>query len=477
MTVGEKIQKYRKEMGLSQEELGQKLYVSRQTVSLWEMDKTLPTVDNLIRLKEIFGVSLDDILLEEDKDTKESCDNKAPDTEGKVPESIPSESYRFEFSSGEIKETVFINVKNLLSRAIFHILLIVAMFLVCLGVEDSTYSLAIAATSVIAIRYIIAIRQFLIIRKRTYQRMGNQIYEYSIFENYFEANIMNKAGETLYRRKCFFEQISKVFEAKNYFLISIDGARDECFVLRKSDLKDNSLIYAFQRKYPAKVKALPFQDVLRTVYYVGAVFTGVALVVTADLLLTSYPFDIYRGKLWWLYFLFALFPIFCTVIGILQKRRKESGFLRIIIPLVLALFLILIGSMASFFGYPNSKFEEELETILAEKYESPNLLHVFRLEKDGESVDNICIFETKSHGLVVGTFYYYRDEMQFDDYGENIRKDVDFGFLATTSDFFVHYMLCDDKSELPSDYYECKEVTVDGETKYICFHSIEIFER
>ena len=58
MTTGEKIQFYRKKIGLSQEELGQKMLVSRQTVSLWEMDKTLPTVDNLLRLKDIFSASL-----------------------------------------------------------------------------------------------------------------------------------------------------------------------------------------------------------------------------------------------------------------------------------------------------------------------------------------------------------------------------------------------------------------------------------
>ncbi len=62
MTVGEKIQYYRKKNGFSQEELGQKILVSRQTISLWEMDKTLPTLDNLIRLKEIFGVSIDELL-------------------------------------------------------------------------------------------------------------------------------------------------------------------------------------------------------------------------------------------------------------------------------------------------------------------------------------------------------------------------------------------------------------------------------
>ena len=62
MTIGESICKHRKEQGLSQEALGKKLLVSRQTISLWEKDQTLPTIDNLIRLKEIFGTSIDEIL-------------------------------------------------------------------------------------------------------------------------------------------------------------------------------------------------------------------------------------------------------------------------------------------------------------------------------------------------------------------------------------------------------------------------------
>ena len=51
---------------MSQEELGNLLFVSRQTVSLWENNQTVPTVDNLVRLKEIFGVSLDSILTGEE---------------------------------------------------------------------------------------------------------------------------------------------------------------------------------------------------------------------------------------------------------------------------------------------------------------------------------------------------------------------------------------------------------------------------
>ena len=76
MTVGEKIQYYRKKIGLSQEELGQKMLLSRQTISLWEMDKTLPTVDNLLRLKEIFSVSVDE-LLSETLEAMKTCEEPA----------------------------------------------------------------------------------------------------------------------------------------------------------------------------------------------------------------------------------------------------------------------------------------------------------------------------------------------------------------------------------------------------------------
>jgi len=54
MTIGEKIQKQRMQLGLSQEELGKKLLVSRQTISFWENNQTVPTIDNLIRLKCLY---------------------------------------------------------------------------------------------------------------------------------------------------------------------------------------------------------------------------------------------------------------------------------------------------------------------------------------------------------------------------------------------------------------------------------------
>lgn len=64
MTIGEKIGKLRTDMNVSQEELAEKLSVSRQSVSKWEMDVSLPQIDKIIAISEIFSVSTDELLRE-----------------------------------------------------------------------------------------------------------------------------------------------------------------------------------------------------------------------------------------------------------------------------------------------------------------------------------------------------------------------------------------------------------------------------
>ena len=65
MTFGEKIQKLRKEAGLSQEELSDQLDVSRQAISKWERDNGYPETEKLIRMSRIFHVTLDYLLNDE----------------------------------------------------------------------------------------------------------------------------------------------------------------------------------------------------------------------------------------------------------------------------------------------------------------------------------------------------------------------------------------------------------------------------
>lgn len=62
MTTGEKIAALRREAGLSQEALADRLGISRQAVSKWEADQAVPGMDNLMELSRIFGVSVDHLL-------------------------------------------------------------------------------------------------------------------------------------------------------------------------------------------------------------------------------------------------------------------------------------------------------------------------------------------------------------------------------------------------------------------------------
>lgn len=62
MKFSEKLQILRKEMGFSQEILAEKLFVSRQSISEWEQGVSLPEVDKVVLIAEVFGVSIDDLL-------------------------------------------------------------------------------------------------------------------------------------------------------------------------------------------------------------------------------------------------------------------------------------------------------------------------------------------------------------------------------------------------------------------------------
>lgn len=62
MDVGIRIKKYREKQNISQDELAEKIFVSRQTISNWENNKSYPDIKSLLLLSDIFKVSLDDFM-------------------------------------------------------------------------------------------------------------------------------------------------------------------------------------------------------------------------------------------------------------------------------------------------------------------------------------------------------------------------------------------------------------------------------
>lgn len=68
MKFGEKLQKLRKEKGMSQEELAARLHVSRQAVSKWENDQGYPETEKMLMIGNIFSVTMDYLLKDEGGD-------------------------------------------------------------------------------------------------------------------------------------------------------------------------------------------------------------------------------------------------------------------------------------------------------------------------------------------------------------------------------------------------------------------------
>lgn len=62
LEVGRQIRKYREHMDFSQEQLAEKIYVSRQTISNWETGKSYPDINSLLLLSALFHVSLDKLI-------------------------------------------------------------------------------------------------------------------------------------------------------------------------------------------------------------------------------------------------------------------------------------------------------------------------------------------------------------------------------------------------------------------------------
>lgn len=85
MTLGQKIFELRNKQKMSQGDLAEKLNVSRQSISKWETDASVPELDKLIMLSNLFNITMDELVRDElpEKSTdeeKESTEKRSPET-------------------------------------------------------------------------------------------------------------------------------------------------------------------------------------------------------------------------------------------------------------------------------------------------------------------------------------------------------------------------------------------------------------
>ena len=333
MTVGEKIQYYRKKSGLSQEELGQKLLVSRQTVSLWEMDKTLPTVDNLLRLRDVFSVSIDALLSDADP-----MEEAAPQ---------PTETYVFQYEQADSKRVFRGMRRPLIWRGVAFAVACIVLFCVGALADADTMFLGfwLGLCLVGGIGHIRGYAAFSKIWKNNESGLLQSVYSYEVFDDCFAVSV-SRNGEIVCTQKVYWNEVEKSVPCQHHLILQSAG---RLFILPKDALPSASAFLA-PRRYAPKQRADRPTGHLKTISDLLLVFSIVSLLgaMVCVALCTAVHQEMAENM--WMFFLFLPVPIGSIAVGFYRKKKGYTYRPNVIVGFIMAALLMVYGSFSFLFA-------------------------------------------------------------------------------------------------------------------------------
>lgn len=234
MILADKIIELRKKNGLSQEELGEKLGVSRQAVSKWESIQAIPDITKIIKMADLFGVTTD-YLLKDEMDTilKEDADKSIVDND------VTIHRINLEEANDYFNMVKKISTKFALGFLFFCISPIIAILLVTIGEnynvpfsdEQGGIFGVISETFILLVVLELYVTSFIQKSKFAYLKKGKNETEYGVdslakeyLKEYKQTYFLNIIIGTVL---CFFSVIPvmtcSMLYGKNNLIIAIGG--------------------------------------------------------------------------------------------------------------------------------------------------------------------------------------------------------------------------------------------------------------
>ena len=188
--LADKIITLRKKAGWSQEELAEKLDVSRQAVSKWEAAQSVPDLDKILKLSELFGVSTDALLkdneeLPESGGERTNADDPCPDTSSNSTARRVSEEQAFGFIVARRKASILIAIGTVLC-ILSPICLILSAELADLGILAESLAVGVGI-GVLLVLVAVAVVLFLICGRES------EPYEFLRNEDFLLSDSVRKA--------------------------------------------------------------------------------------------------------------------------------------------------------------------------------------------------------------------------------------------------------------------------------------------
>lgn len=434
MTLGEQILKYRKQKGMSQEELAERLNVSRQSVSLWETNQTVPQIDYLMELSQIFNVTLDELC---NNDTKSICNEITETTEGEQTDDILAMTH-FEYDEDKIKKLIKILDKRQHT--------IIAIFLNCLVVGlFSAFSDDFG--SVLAVFIIINIFLFVLFRnlnKKSIKILQTEkrVIDIKFFNDYFISNVKTINTET--ETKLNYSDIARlhiddefvviifnnkyvVFEQKvlienRELILSSLKSQSKKFINRTTNMKDN-----------AKLKTVSI--LLFVLSFVSLILALISVGLISGLGRYSFANKTFVLNMW-VFFVFAAIPLGSFIFGIIFNNRFKCK-KNIIAGIIMTAILVLYGSFCiiwrPFFSFDEKYLKQvSIETNL-------NFPSEFLIVTDKITGLNETYVKFTDNNDVI-EFENYIMSSNIWDQTSNLPTDVDLSVLLTIKSYDYFYI-------------------------------------
>lgn len=350
MTFGEKLQLLRKQRKLSQEDLAQKLLISRQTVSLWEKNQTLPTIDNLIRLKEIFEIPIDDFL-SDDADQENAY---APPVE------IPLLRIDFRLTKEEFsKARAYAYIRAVLPNAVFFLCLLFSCFFLWKNSnENGQFFISFGFAILLITKIIILIRNAKGWNK-SLENVEEKTYVYELYPDRLvyvvkrnhvtqtQLTILPTEVKGIRKTKRF-----RFFVFKNSLFLIPAPLVDENPPLVKFFTDCTTSHKAAQKSRPSKKRSPKnkFFSVFLIILSIASLF-GAMLVMLG---LTNINHKEIENA--WVFFLFLPAPIASIAFGIIGNKKGYGNTPNVGVGIAMAVLMTIYGCFSFIFGaiYSNS---------------------------------------------------------------------------------------------------------------------------
>lgn len=475
MTVGERLQSYRKQHNLSQEELAKQLFVTRQTISLWETDQTLPTIDNLVRLKDILEVSIDDILTGPQDKPEEA--------------NLPLESYEFKYSKPIFKSVFKItNSKSFWTHLVLTLLLILntarTYFVVTDDVSKGLYWGFTIIAVIFFIRYIIGLTKAWSI---SINNALKNTYKYDVFDGCIRVTV-TKGDETLAVRNITSEGVSRCWSTKDLYIFEHQKV---IYCLKKQCLNSNSYLHFFFYKGKKfKQKNTNALSITSNIFFVLSFLTIFAGIICTAAMSASN--NLYYENMW-VFFLFLPIPIVSIILGVLKLKRREKGTNNIVAGLIMAFLLIIYGSFSFIYEEPETVVRPTVDIEIDEDEEVTAFFdYISEIEKtvkidlpDSAVITDISVLGGNESSWNEDQYYavitlkisdydaqkFEKDQMKFEFWTAQLRDDYDqllpSRYRGTDADYYLLYN---------TTYGTYNTIpTVDGKYRfwYLCYYTDE----